>query len=111
MPSPKARRSPPSNLDRQGRGRRRMSWKAQIDELQRRREWAEAQGGTENVKRQHDQGRLTVRERIAHHVDADAFQEVGKLTGKGEYGGGTVKMVVTAPYVMGLAQNEGRPGA
>src|SRR3546814_9665220 len=94
MPSPKARRSPPSNLDRPGRGRRRMSWKTQIDELQRRREWAEAQGGTENVKRQHDQGRLTVRERIAHLVDADSFQEVGKLTGKGEYDGGTVTKVI-----------------
>jgi acetyl-CoA carboxylase carboxyltransferase component len=88
-----------------------MSWKSALDELARRRKWAGAQGGDANVKRQHDQGRLTVRERVAGLVDADSFQEIGKLTGSEEYDGTTLKHVTPAPYVMGLAEIDGRPVA
>jgi acetyl-CoA carboxylase carboxyltransferase component len=88
-----------------------MSWKSALEELERRRKWAEAQGGAANVKRQHDQGRLTIRERIAGLVDADSFQEIGKLTGAEEYDGPSLKNVTPAPYVMGLAQIDGRPVA
>jgi acetyl-CoA carboxylase carboxyltransferase component len=88
-----------------------MSPKTPIDELEQRRRWAEAQGGPDNVKRQHGQGRLTVRERIAGLVDDGSFQEIGKLTGSETYDGLALKHVTPAPYVMGLAQIGGRPVA
>ncbi|MEM9681733.1 MAG: carboxyl transferase domain-containing protein [Pseudomonadota bacterium] len=82
-----------------------------FDELEKRRAWAEEHGGRENVERQHAQGRLTVRERIAGLTDAGSFQEVGKLTGSESYDGLSLKKVVPAPYVMGLAEINGRPVA
>ncbi len=88
-----------------------MSWESAIDELRRRREWAEEQGGAANVERQHAQDRLTVRERIAGLVDSGSFQEVGKLTGAEEYDGTVLKHVTPAPYVMGLGKVDGRPVA
>lgn len=88
-----------------------MGFKTQIEELEQRRVWAEAHGGAENVKRQHDQGRLTIRERIAGMLDKGSFQEVGKLTGAETYDGLDLKHVTPAPYVMGLGQIDGRPVA
>lgn len=45
-------------------------------------------------------------------LDADSFQEVGKLTGSAVYDGdGKLKKVVPAPYVMGLGKLDGRPVA
>jgi methylmalonyl-CoA decarboxylase subunit alpha len=88
-----------------------MSFKTPIEELEQRRVWAEAHGGADNVKRQHDQGRLTVRERIAGVLDKGSFQEVGKLTGAETYDGLTLTRVTPAPYVMGLGQIGGRPVA
>jgi acetyl-CoA carboxylase carboxyltransferase component len=88
-----------------------MAWDERIDELQRRRQWAEALGGEANVARHREQGRLTVRERIARLTDAGSFQEVGKLTGSGQYEDGKLVGVTPAPYVMGIARIDGRPVA
>jgi acetyl-CoA carboxylase carboxyltransferase component len=88
-----------------------MGFKTPIEELEQRRVWAEAHGGAENVKRQHDQGRLTIRERIAGVLDKGSFQEVGKLTGAETYDGLELKHVTPAPYIMGLGQIDGRPVA
>ena len=41
-----------------------MDWQKEMDELRRREAFAEELGGAERVKRQHDGGRLTIRERI-----------------------------------------------
>jgi hypothetical protein len=38
-----------------------MNWKPELDELARREALARAMGGVDKVKRQRDQGRLTVR--------------------------------------------------
>ena len=62
-----------------------MSWDAEIEELERRRQWADALGGEDRVKRHHERGCLTVRERIAGIADAGSFREIGKLAGKGTY--------------------------
>ena len=59
-----------------------MDWQSEMDELRRREELAEQLGGPERVKRQHDGGRLTIRERIATLVDADTFHELGKIAGR-----------------------------
>jgi len=59
-----------------------MSWQPEIDELQRRRQLAEACGGAEAVAKHHAHGKLTVRERVAALADPGSFREVGKLAGK-----------------------------
>ena len=59
-----------------------MSWKPEIDEIQRRRERAAEHGGVEAVERQHARGRLTVRERVDQLVDRDSFREYGRITGE-----------------------------
>ena len=41
-----------------------MNWKPELEELARREALAREMGGVDKVRRQHDQGRLTVRERI-----------------------------------------------
>jgi len=48
-------------------------WQPELDELRRRETFAERLGGAERVKRQHDEGRLTIRRRIARLVDPDTF--------------------------------------
>jgi acetyl-CoA carboxylase carboxyltransferase component len=42
-------------------------------------------GGVDKVKRQHDQGRLTVRERVDRLIDTGSFHEIGAVSGIGEY--------------------------
>ena len=48
-----------------------MTWQPEMDELRRRQEMAKRMGGADKVKRQHDGGRLTVRERIDRLVDKE----------------------------------------
>ena len=87
-------------------------WRDQAGEIRRRRELADACGGTEAVARQHGQGRLTVRERIGALLDPGSFREVGKLAGRATYdGSGQLAGFVPAPYVMGLGRIDARPVA
>src|SRR6202140_2920978 len=65
--------------------RRRMNWKPELDDLARREAFAREMGGVDKVKRQRDQGRLTVRERIGGLLDANSFHEIGAVAGIGEY--------------------------
>jgi acetyl-CoA carboxylase carboxyltransferase component len=88
-----------------------MVWEKSVEEIKRRREWAQAQGGAENVARQHKAGRLTVRERIGGLVDDGSFQEVGGLTASVTYKDGVAVDATPAPYVCGLANIGGRPVA
>ena len=84
-------------------------WAIQIDELNRRRAFAEEMGGTENVARQHAAGRLTVRERIQRITDDRSFREIGTFAGTGEYDKDLkIKNVVPATYVAGMARINGR---
>ena len=46
-----------------------MVWDKQVKEIARKRKLAKALGGATAVKRQHEKGRLTVRERIGKLVD------------------------------------------
>ena len=41
-----------------------MTWQPELDELRAREKMARQMGGADKVKRQHDAGRLTIRERI-----------------------------------------------
>lgn len=84
-------------------------WAEKIGELEKRREHAAEMGGARNIARQHEAGRLTVRERIAALIDAGSFREVGTLAGTGEYDENLkLKNVTPATYVAGSARINGR---
>ena len=61
-----------------------MNWQPELDELRRREALAREMGGPDKVKRQHEGGRLTVRERIDRLVDKDSFREIGAIAGVAE---------------------------
>src|ERR1700746_3066631 len=87
-----------------------MIWKPELDELARREAFAREMGGVEKVKRQRDQGRLTVRERIDKMVDADSFHEIGAISGIGEYDdNGELTNLTPANCVFGRGKVAGRP--
>ncbi|HKA94391.1 MAG TPA: carboxyl transferase domain-containing protein [Acidimicrobiia bacterium] len=86
-----------------------MTWDPELEELRRRTELAAAMGGEEKVARQHDAGKLTVRERIDALVDPGSFHEVGALTGRAEYDDGQLASFTPTNFVMGRARIDGRP--
>ena len=86
-----------------------MSWRKEIDELRRREALARRMGGEEKVARHHNQGKLTVRERIDALVDEGSFHEIGTATGVGVYDeAGELKDFAPANFVLGRAKIEGR---
>ena len=87
-----------------------MSWQPELDELARREALARAMGGSDKVKRQHDGGRLTVRERIERLLDAGSFHEVGAIAGRASYDGkGDLQGFTPSNCVMGRGLVAGRP--
>ena len=89
-----------------------MSWQPEMDELRRRQEMTKRMGGADKVKRQHDGGRLTVRERIDRLLDKDSFREIGSIAGKAEYDGrNDLVDLMPANAVMGRGKIDGRPVA
>jgi acetyl-CoA carboxylase carboxyltransferase component len=85
-----------------------MSWKPEVDELRRREELARQMGGAERIQRQHDAGRLTVRERIERLADPGSFHEVGALTGVPVYEGDRLVDIRPSNFVAGTARLDGR---
>ncbi|HXB80931.1 MAG TPA: carboxyl transferase domain-containing protein [Bradyrhizobium sp.] len=86
-----------------------MNWKPELDELARREALARAMGGVDKVKRQRDQGRLTVRERIDKLLDPESFHEIGAISGTGEYDeNGELTNVTPANCVFGRGRVERR---
>jgi acetyl-CoA carboxylase carboxyltransferase component len=87
-----------------------MSWQAELDELAKRQRMAEAMGGPDKVHRQHEGGRLTVRERIEGLADPGSFHEVGAVAGRADYdAGGNLSGFTPSNCVMGRALVDGRP--
>jgi acetyl-CoA carboxylase carboxyltransferase component len=87
-----------------------MSWEAELDELRRREALARAMGGPDKVKRQHDGGRLTVRERVEALVDRGSFHELGAIAGRAAYDArGDLAGFTPSNCVMGRALVDGRP--
>jgi hypothetical protein len=61
---------------RRGAGEKQaMSWQNEVDGLRRREEMARRMGGPDKIRRQHDGGKLTVRERIDCLLDRDSFRK------------------------------------
>ena len=82
-----------------------MSWDNEVNEIKKRLKLIQEMGGKEKVKRQHDAGRTTVRQRIEALVDKNSFKEIGRLTGLGEYNdNGTLKKLTPVNSVIGHAK-------
>ncbi len=87
-----------------------MDWQKEMDELRRREAFAEELGGPERVKRQHDGGRLTIRERVARLSDPGTFHEMGKIAGRATYDANNDLVDLTpSNFVFGRAKVDGRP--
>src|ERR1700744_1792491 len=84
------------------RRRKRMNWKPELDDLAGREAFARELGGVDKVKRQRDQGRLTVRERIDKLIDKNSFHEIGAISGIAEYSeAGELKHLTPANCLFG----------
>ncbi|MCA8928373.1 MAG: methylmalonyl-CoA carboxyltransferase, partial [Alphaproteobacteria bacterium] len=85
-------------------------WQPELDELARREAFAEQLGGPDRIKRQHDGGRYTIRERIALLADQGSFHEIGKIAGMAQYDGqNDLESFMASNFVFGRAKVEGRP--
>jgi acetyl-CoA carboxylase carboxyltransferase component len=82
-----------------------VSWQEEIDRIAARREAARAQGGPEGIRRQHEKGRLTVRERIDRVLDDGTFDEIGPATAVPDADGDGF---TPANYVLGFGRVDGR---
>src|SRR5438874_7633774 len=87
-----------------------MDWQKEMDELRRREQLAEELGGAERVKRQHDGGRLTIRERVARLADPASFHEMGKIAGRATYNASNdLESFTPSNFVFGRGEIDGRP--
>jgi acetyl-CoA carboxylase carboxyltransferase component len=87
-----------------------MVWQAELEELRRREEFAHRMGGADKVKRQHDAGRLTVRERVEKLADPGSFHEIGAIAGRASYDAeGRLTELTPSNCVFGRATLDGRP--
>ena len=87
-----------------------MTWDKEMDELRRREAFAEELGGPARVKRQHDGGRLTIRERVGKMADPGSFHEIGKIAGSAEYDKNNDLVKLTpSNFIFGRARVDGRP--
>ena len=86
------------------------TWEPEVAELRAREAKAREMGGPEKVERQHEGGKLTVRERIDGLLDDGTFHEVGALAGRAKYGDdGALQEFTPANFVLGRGRIEGRP--
>ncbi len=86
-----------------------MTWQPELDELRTREAFARQMGGADKVLRQHDGGRLTIRERIEGVIDTGSFHEVGAIAGKAQYDAEANLVELTSSNcVMGRAAVDGR---
>jgi len=86
-----------------------MGWEKEVEEVRRREALAKRMGGPEKVKRQHDGGKLTVRERVDRLLDPDSFQEIGGLAGWATYGAdGELADFTPANLIFGRGRIGGR---
>ena len=87
-----------------------MSWEPEVDAIRERRRLAKEHGGPDAVARQHELGRLTIRERIGGLLDEGSFREQGPIAGHGELdASGKLQSFAPANYVLGSGRIEGRP--
>ena len=89
-----------------------MPWEKALDDMDYVKEIAKELGGEERVKRHHERGFYTVRERIDKIADPGSFVEYGPMVGAAEFDDeGNLTEFTPGAYVMGLAEINGRPVA
>jgi acetyl-CoA carboxylase carboxyltransferase component len=81
-----------------------MGWEPELEELRRRTELAARMGGPERIARQHDAGRLTVRERIEKLLDPGSFDEIGAIAGRPAYEGDELVDLVPSNCIAGTGR-------
>jgi acetyl-CoA carboxylase carboxyltransferase component len=87
-----------------------VTWEPELDELRRRTEMAMEMGGPEKVARQHEFGKLTIRERVNRLVDPGTFNEIGTVAGVGQYDdNGELIGFTPSNFVFGAAAIDSRP--
>ena len=80
-----------------------------MEELRHREELGRVMGGPEKIKRHHDGGKLTVRERVDKLIDPGSMHEIGGIAGVAEYGeDGEIVNFTPANMVLGRARINGR---
>lgn len=85
-----------------------MTWKEEVQEIKKRQEFALKMGGSEGIERQHNRGKLTVRERIQGLVDPGSFNEFMGLMGRATYEKNELQSVVPKGAVEGFCKLDGR---
>lgn len=85
-----------------------MTWINEVDEIKHRRQLAKQMGGRENVDRQHQRGKLTIRERIDRLADSDSFHEYYSLCGSAVYEDDKLIEFVPKAFVAGTCRLNGR---
>ena len=86
-----------------------MNWESELDGIRERRTRGTAHGGDAAVDKQHERGKLTVRERIDALLDPESFREYGRMAGGVtlDDNGGIADMT-PANYVVGYGRINGR---
>lgn len=84
-----------------------MVWQNEIDELNKRMEMIQGMGGDEGIRRQHENGKLTVRERIDGLADPGTFQELSALAGSALYQENELVDLKPYPRVIGISKING----
>ena len=85
-----------------------MSWKPEVDELERQTEFAKEMGGPDGIAFQHGRGKLTVRERVDLLADGGTFQEIGALAGTATWDADHVSALKPSNTVIGTCKVDGR---
>ena len=86
-----------------------MSIKDRFNELEKRAEEARAGGGEARIKRQHDAGKLTARERLETLLDANTFHELDRFVVHGSHDFGMQDKRITGDGVVsGYGRIDGR---
>jgi len=85
-----------------------MSWMDAIEELEARKRLACRMGGEDNVRRQHELGKLTARERIDRLLDSGSFRERGVLSGDARYEENRLCDLTPCPLLIGTGDIGGR---
>ncbi len=82
-----------------------MSWQREVDGIEARKRLAEELGGSEAIAKQHERGRLTVRERISALLDEGSFREQGPIAGHSEVDeNGSLLSFSPGNYVLGTGK-------
>ncbi len=86
-----------------------IDWNMEVARLERARKRALGMGGEKRVNRQHDLGKLTVRERIDRLIDPGTFLEYGQLATYFGRSPEEEKYAAADGVVTGFAKIDGRP--